>query len=262
MPHVVALYRYPIKGFKPQACSTLTVLDEGRIAGDRALAFRFANNDVPDKEGSSKHEHAVLVNAPGLARLDASIDRTQRRLGISLGGDVLVEDSLDAEGRTRIAAAVERYVLSLPEHPLAQAERRPLRLVGDGETSRYQDNARGEVTLHSRETLTSVADALNDREVDEARFRSNIAIEGVSAWEENDWVGRRIRVGAVEFTVTKSLVRCLATHANPTTGERDRRVMQTLVRTFHQDKPTFGISLLPTRGGGELRVGDEVRALD
>jgi uncharacterized protein YcbX len=32
MPHVVALYRYPVKGFTPEACDTLTVLDEGRIA--------------------------------------------------------------------------------------------------------------------------------------------------------------------------------------------------------------------------------------
>ena len=37
MPHVVALYRYPVKGFTPEECETLTVLDEGRIAGDRVL---------------------------------------------------------------------------------------------------------------------------------------------------------------------------------------------------------------------------------
>ena len=39
MPHVVALYRYPVKGFNPEECETLTVLDEGRIAGDRVLGI-------------------------------------------------------------------------------------------------------------------------------------------------------------------------------------------------------------------------------
>jgi uncharacterized protein len=42
MPRVAALYRYPVKGFTPEACETLTVLDEGRIAGDRVLGIRFA----------------------------------------------------------------------------------------------------------------------------------------------------------------------------------------------------------------------------
>jgi uncharacterized protein YcbX len=40
MPHVAALYRYPVKGFTPEECDTLTVLDEGRIAGDRVLGVR------------------------------------------------------------------------------------------------------------------------------------------------------------------------------------------------------------------------------
>ena len=31
MPRVAALYRYPVKGFTPEECETLTVLDEGRI---------------------------------------------------------------------------------------------------------------------------------------------------------------------------------------------------------------------------------------
>ena len=42
MPRVAALYRYPVKGFTPEACETLTVLD-GRIAGDRVLGIRSAD---------------------------------------------------------------------------------------------------------------------------------------------------------------------------------------------------------------------------
>jgi uncharacterized protein YcbX len=30
MPRVVALYRYPLEGFTPEKCDTLTVLSEGR----------------------------------------------------------------------------------------------------------------------------------------------------------------------------------------------------------------------------------------
>ena len=113
MPRVVALYRYPVKGFTPEACDSLTVLDEGRIAGDRALAFRFADSGLPETAWSKKYGFAVLVNAPGLARLDTRFDHDQKRLRIALDGDVLADDALDDAGRRRIAAAIERFVLAL-----------------------------------------------------------------------------------------------------------------------------------------------------
>jgi uncharacterized protein len=256
---VVALYRYPIKGFTPEVCDTLTVLEEGRIAGDRALAFRFADSGLPVSAWSRKYGFAVLVNAPGLARLTTRFDPESGRLRVSKGDSVLVEATLDDNGRKQIAAAIERFVLDLPENPLSgHSERLPLELIGDGVTPRYQDSERGEITLHSRESLTAVAHALGDSNLSEIRFRSNIAIEGVAAWQEQDWVGRTLRIGAVEFNVVRPKVRCLATHANPATGERDAPVMQTLVRAFEQEQPTFAVALATRGHGGAIRVGDEV----
>ncbi|MGZ5153681.1 MAG: MOSC domain-containing protein [Burkholderiales bacterium] len=259
MRRVVALYRYPIKGFTPEVCDALTVLEEGRIAGDRALAFRFADSGLPVSAWSKKYGFAVLVNAPGLAQLTTRFDPESRQLRVSKGDSVLVEAALDESGRKRIAAAIERFVLGLPENPLAgHPERLPLELIGDGVTPRYQDSERGEITLHSRESLTAVANALGDSNLSEIRFRSNIAIEGVAAWQEQDWVGRTLRIGAVEFNVVRPKVRCLATHANPRTGERDAPVMQTLVRAFEQEQPTFAVALVTRGRGGAIRVGDEV----
>ena len=257
MPQVVALYRYPVKGFTPEACNSLTVLKEGRIAGDRALSFRFADSGLPESAWSRKQGHAVLVNTPGIARLALTVDHATQRLRVSFGDEVLADDTLDAPGRKRIAAAVERYVLSLAENPLAgHPERMPLELIGDGVTPRYHDSEKGEITLHSRESLTAVAGALDAPDLSELRFRSNIAIEGVAGWAEQDWIGRRLRIGDVEFDVVRPKVRCLATHANPLSGERDLPVMQTLVRAFGQAQPTFAIALTTRGEGGEIRVGD------
>jgi uncharacterized protein YcbX len=263
MSHVTALYRYPVKGFTPERCETLTVLEEGRIAGDRALAFRFADSTLPPTAWSRKYGFAVLVNTPGLARLTVRFDATQRRMSVALDEEVLAEEALDDAGRVRLAAAVERYVLALSENPLsAHPERAPLQLIGDGVTPRYQDSEQGQITLHSRESLADAARALADPALDELRFRSNIAIQGVPAWSEQSWVGRRLRIGSLEFDVVKPKVRCLATHANPRTGARDLPVMETLVSAFGQVQPTFGVGLITRGAGGEIRVGDEVRAID
>ena len=262
MPNVTALYRYPVKGFTPESCRTVTVLEEGRIAGDRALAFRFADSGLPDHAWSKKYGFAVLANTPGLARLNVRFDHAARRLRIALGDDVLAEAGLDDEGRKQLSAAVERYVLTLTENPLVgHPERRPLELIGDGVTPRYQDSQRGEITLHSRESLAAVAAAVREPDLDEMRFRTNIVVDGLSAWEELDWIGRKVRIGQVELEVTRPKTRCLATHANPQTGERDVAVMQMLVRAFEQREPTFAVALVTSGRGGEIRVGDGVSVL-
>lgn len=263
MPHIVALYRYPVKGGTPAVCDALTVLSEGRIAGDRALGFRFADSGLPDTAWSKKHGYAALVNTPALARLSMRFDAHTRQLRIAMGNAVLADENIDGAGRQRLAAAVERYVLAQPDNPLAgHPERLPLELIGDGVTPRYQDSERGEITLHSRATLAAVAQAAGDTDLDELRFRSNIAIEGVAGWSEDQWIGRRLRIGTVEFDVVRTKVRCLATHANPTTGVYDVKVMQTLTQTFGQAQPTFAVALATHGAGGEIRIGDTVELID
>jgi len=259
MPAVAALYRYPVKGLTPEACNTLTVLSEGRIAGDRVLGFRFANATVADAAWSKKYEFVALVNTPALARLEVSFDHQRMRLRIGLDGALLVEAALDNAGRMHVSAAIQSHVLGLSDNPLSgHPERLPLRLVGDGVTPRYQDNQGGQATLHGRETLAAVAAASGDPGLDEARFRSNIIIEGAGAWEENGWLGRKVRIGQVAFDVVKQKTRCLATHANPRTGERDLPVMKLLTSRFSQIEPTFAVGMVTSGPGGEIRVGDSV----
>ena len=264
MPRVVALYRYPVKSFTPEMCEVLTVLNEGRIAGDRVLGIRFANSGVLDDAWSSKHEFVALVNTPGLARLKLRFDHKTLRLHISLEGTVLIDDEvMDDRGRKRIASAIENYVLQLDENPLSShPDRLPLRIVGDGITSRFQDNPAGQITLHGRESLAAVAAAVGDADLSELRFRSNIVIEGLEAWEEQSWVGRKIRIGQIIFDAVTPKGRCLATHANPVSGKRDLPILKTLTSAFNQEKPTFAIGMVTSGAGGQIRVGDKVNLLD
>ncbi len=259
MPRVACLYRYPVKGFAPEVCESLTVLAEGRIAGDRVLAFRYADSPAPDDAWSTKHETIALVNTPGLARVDLRLDRAWMRLRLRHEGKDVLDAGLDEAGRARMCAALAEIVRSLDENPLGgHPARLPLRLVGDGITSRYQDNVAGQITLHSRESIAHVARAVSDPALSEIRFRSNIAIEGVHSWEEQEWIGRKVRIGAVLFDVAVPKTRCLATHANPLTGERDIAMMPALLRCHAVERPTFAVAMFPASGGGDIRIGDSV----
>jgi len=256
---VAGLFRFPVKGFTCEECESLDVLAGGRIAGDRVLGLRFNPAAAHDDAWSTKRDFVVLMNTPGLARLRLRFDHEALRLRIECDGTVLADETLDDAGRKRLAAAVERHVGALDENPLASHEARlPLRVVGDGVTSRYQDQEPGYVTLHGRGSVAALAATIAEPpEITETRFRSNIAIDGVDAWEEQRWIGRTLRVGDVEFSVVSPKTRCLATHANPLTGERDRPIMTTLLTLFPSERPTFAVAMRSDRGG-TLRIGDNV----
>jgi uncharacterized protein len=255
---VAALYRFPVKGFGPERCQSLDLRPRGGVAGDRALAFRFANAAAADDAWGSKHECVALVNTPGLACVALAFDGS--RLRLSVDGRVLADEELSPEGRKRIAAALQEYVLVLPVNPLAgHPERLPIRLVGDGATPRYQDAAPDHLTLHGRASLAAAAAAAGTPGLEELRFRSNVAADGLHAWEEQGWEGCRVRIGALAFRFVRPKGRCLATHANPLTGERDVPLMQTLLKAYPAAKPTFAVALATDGDGGVLRVGDEIR---
>jgi hypothetical protein len=262
MPHVVALYRYPVKGFTPEECDSMTVLDEGRIAGDRVLGVRFADTEAADDAWSRKSGMVALINTPGLARLCVRFDQESFRVHVSLGSSVMFDEELNSQGRHRLAAVLADYVLNLEVNPITDhPERLPLRVIGNGHSPRYHDEPAGRVTLHGRGSLEAVQAAVGN-EVSELRFRSNIAVDGLTAWEEQSWVGQKVRIGAVEFDVVKPKTRCLATHANPTTGKRDLPILTTLTQKLGQENPTFAVAMLPSGAGGQIRVGDEVALLD
>ncbi|WP_119697862.1 MOSC domain-containing protein [Microbacterium halotolerans] len=261
MPRVAALYRYPVKGFTPELQAELRVQSDGRVVGDRVLAFRFAQALHPETHDGREHwpksKGLALMTFPSLARLRTSFDDRERRLRIETDGTVLVDAGLDDAGRAEIVSAVTEYLLTAPDAKrLRRSGVLPLALVGDGETARFQDRPRGFVSLHARASQRELGDA-----GDERRFRSNVVIDGVDAWQELTWRGR-VRISGTAFHVQQPIGRCLATHANPDTGVRDADVLGALPRLNGQPDPTMGVLLLPDEplpeGGAVIRLGDEV----
>lgn len=264
MPNVAALYRYPIKGFTPEKCQELLLTDNGRIEGDRVLSFRFPRGVTPqDKNGLDywpKGDGLCLRDFPALALLRLKyhdgLVRLETRQGLLVEADAI-------EAPDVLVQAVLAFLAGADETKrIHQPGNLPLELVGDGVKARFQDRAKGYVSVHSRSSLAALSDAVG-KDLDDRRFRSNVAVSGWESWAEADLIGRQVRIGEVVFDVDSPIVRCLATHANPDTGVRDAPVMTTLTRTIGLEQPTFGILLLPAPGqaGAAIREGDPVTVL-
>lgn len=98
--------------------------------------------------------------------------------------------------------------------------------------------------------------------VDMRRFRPNLVLAGIEAYEE-DYI-RSIRIGDVELRAVKPCARCSVPGVDPATGEHST-VVTDLLATYRgrtQGEPQgvmFGINAIVTAGAGStLRVGSAV----
>ena len=109
---------------------------------------------------------------------------------------------------------------------------------------------------------TSV-DLLNNKletPVSALHFRPNIVIQGELPFIEDSWA--RIKIGEVEFEVSKPCSRCLFTNVDPKTGIAEQNEpLATLAKfRYHQGNIDFGQNLIPLNSG-MIRVGDQVQVI-
>jgi uncharacterized protein YcbX len=97
------------------------------------------------------------------------------------------------------------------------------------------------------------------------RFRPNLVVAGAPPWAEDEWLGRRMRAGAVTFRAAEACNRCVVTTVDQDTGERTGQPLKMLgLRRRFPDGLLFGTGLIPDVAPGStgiIRVGDEVTLL-
>lgn len=91
-------------------------------------------------------------------------------------------------------------------------------------------------------------------------FRPNLLIKGDLPFIEDSWA--RIKIGEVEFEVSKPCARCIFTNVNPKTGIADlEQPLKTLAQfRYNQGDIDFGQNLIPLNQG-IIRSGDQIQVL-
>jgi uncharacterized protein YcbX len=134
---------------------------------------------------------------------------------------------------------------------LGEAADGPLRVI-DGLGHRFLDHPLGHVSIINLASIRDLEQRLG-RPLDPLRFRANLYVDGWSAWAENDWVGRKVRLGEVETTVFKPIVRCAAPGVDPTTAVRDIDIPAELHRLYGHVLCGIYVQI---DAGGTVREGD------
>jgi uncharacterized protein len=242
---VAALYRYPVKGLTPETLQSAALEQGGTMPWDRAFAIENGPGrfDPEAPRHLPKTHFLMLMRDERLATLRSRFDDETRTLTILRDGRQVARGNLETPiGRQLI----EQFVAAYMKDSLRGA---PKIVSASGHT--FSDMPARCVHLVN---LASVRDLerITGKPLDPLRFRPNIVLEGVPAWEELRWLDRKLTTGSLELTVFHRTRRCDATNVDPATGARDMAIPAVLQRTFgHAD---FGIYAKVT-AAGDISVG-------
>ena len=108
------------------------------------------------------------------------------------------------------------------------------------------------MTDRSLETLAALAPR---SEFDVRRFRPNVVVtveqDVEGEFPEQDWIGRKLRVGDAEVEVTASCPRCVMVTRDVAELREDRQVLRTIVRHADQNVGVYANVVRP----GTLQLG-------
>ncbi len=249
--HVAGIFRHPIKGFTPEALQNVALAPGQGFPFDRLWAVENGpcGFDPAAPAFVPKQKFTVLAQIAQVAAARTRYDPATDLLHVT------GPDGREFSGRLAHAAGREAFAAWLTEL-LGEDVLSPLRVVAAPGEHRFTDHPLGQVSIVN---LASVRD-LSQRmgvELDPLRFRANLYVEGWPAWVENSWAGKDLLVGWAQAKVFKPIVRCAATHVDPTTAMRDLDVVKALFD--HYGHLHCGVYVQITAPGA-VGLGDAITA--
>ena len=214
-----------------------------------AVAHEACTFDPHDPKWVMCRNFMIGASTSALAAIWASFDEATGRITLTHADLPPITFAPD------VPEDVARFITWV--HPLCPPDKRQPKGIVTAGTRGMTDTPYPTVSIMTRASHHAV-EAQLDTPIAHHRWRGNIWLDGPEAWEEFDWTGSDICIGDAVLSVQEPIRRCMATAANPQTGERDVDTLAALHDGW--DHQHFGV-YATVKTSGTLRVGDTYEVL-
>lgn len=247
MGTVAELWRHPIKSHGRETVTSSAFVVGKCMPWDRHWAVTHEATKFDGSEWAHCRNFMIGARTPSLAGIWAELNEDAGK--ITLRHQDIGSVTFDPDGDY---TAFLDWVA-----PLCQPERAMPKGIVKACDRGMTDSEIPSVSIMNRASHAAV-EATIGHPLEQERWRANIWLDGVSAWDELDWIGKTVRIGSTEFEIKEPCVRCMLTVANPVTGLRDADTLGTLQKTFGHKH--FGVYAVVTKSGAVAR-GDTCEVL-
>tara|TARA_B100000965_G_scaffold404971_1_gene437355 strand:+ start:910 stop:1674 length:765 start_codon:yes stop_codon:yes gene_type:complete len=246
---VSSIHFCPIKSLSFQKASSLIIKKNIGIEDDRVFAFSRGLNEFDAKRVEKEPTERELINfltlknSPVLNKYDFKYENET----ISIFKDNKEVCSYLIDDKEKLSRKLLELEPNIPG---------PIYLLKN-QSYPFYDSTSGSSVLNtiSLINLNSIKDFNHKikKEIEFERFRGNIYIKGLKAFEERNWINKIIKINDTEFKVLKHISRCSVTNLKINSVQIDINIPNLLKKTYgHID---MGIYLFPINNG-KIKIGD------
>ena len=247
------LFYSPVKSISLTESITLNIIKDRGIENDRIFAFT-QNLDTLQIKNLEQKPHLrklnnfiTLKNSPELNQYNFLLNKDQ----------LILKKSSEEIIKINPYAKDERVLLLNQISKLIKKEKK-IDFVIDQKNPFFDTMPSNSISLINKNSINDFEKKINT-EIEIERFRANIYINGLKAWEERTWIGKIIEINNIKFSVTKEISRCSATNLQPNTDNVTINLPNQLKKTY--DHIYMGLYLTPL-SNGDINIDNELRIYD
>ena len=248
----------PVKSISFQSIKSCEIIKNIGIVGDRIFAFskgldlnqaQLFEKKLEERRGKW-NKILTLKNSPFLNKYNFLFDND--KLTLTQNNNDILTINIDETG--------EYELLSNKILELESSLKKPIYLMKNKDIPFFDTSiSKKTILTHSISLINtkSVEDFQNKtkQEFESQRFRGNIFVDGVDAWEERNWIGKIIKINDISFKVENNIPRCVAINLKPNTDDNSLNLLQSLKKTYnHFDMGVY----LTALNDGLINIGDNI----
>lgn len=250
-PVVSSIHFSPIKSLSFQSINTAIIKKDIGFEEDRIFAFSRAIDsslaNIIEKDPSEREliHFLTLKNTPALNKYDFKFENGM----ISIFENNKQISTHPIEDKDAISKEISKLEPNLPG-PIYFLKNELFPFYDTTNSSSVSNT----ISLINLNSIKDFNQKIN-KEIEFERFRGNIYIKDLDAFEERNWINKTIKINEAEFKVLKHIPRCSATNLKINSDQADINLPNKLKKVYgHMD---MGIYLYPLNNG-KISVNDEI----
>ena len=235
------LFYSPVKSISFEQSETLNVLTDRGIESDRIFAFvqnldsNSIKNLIEDPKSRKLNNFLTLKNSPELNQYNFTY--VKNKLILKKKHEIIITINPFSKNEKKLLCdKINQIILKDKKLDLLMDEKNPF----------FDTMPNNSISLINKKSISDFSNKISTN-IEIERFRANIYIDGVAAWEERDWIGKTININNIKFFVSDEISRCSATNLKPSTDIVTINLPNQLKKTY--DHINMGLYIVPQQNG-------------